>query len=291
MAITITSNSAASTTAYHLYRANDSLKSSYDRLTSGLRLNRAKDDVAGFAISTRMETAIRERNTTIKNVNDAIAMTQVADNGLQEGAFLLQRMTELAVQAANGTASSSDRQSLDDEFSQLKAQLDHLANHVTFNNQKLLDSSMSGKKIEIGGATGSAGTLEWLSTNSSSAQLSSSEGVFSSWWSAADGSALSQPSILTQSDAETAIATLSSAIGNIATQRTRIGAFENRLQAIASVLSQSSIELSSARSKIRDADMADEMSKMTSHSIVQNASAALLAQANQQPTLAMKLFS
>ncbi|WP_130470830.1 flagellin [Candidatus Magnetaquicoccus inordinatus] len=291
MAITITSNSAASTTAYHLYRANDSLKNSFERLASGLRLNRAKDDVAGFAISTRMEVAIRERSTAFKNVNDAIAMTQVADNGLQEGALLLQRMWELAVQAANGTAGTGDRQSLEDELNQLKAQLDHLADNTTFNNQKLLDGSMNGKKIEIGGMLGSTGTLQWLSTNDNSAQLSSREGVFSAWWSAADGSSLNPPSILTQSDAEAAIGTLSSAIANIASQRTRIGAFENRLQAIANTLSQSSIELHSARSKIRDADMADEVAKMTSHSIVQNASTALLAQANQQPSLAKQLFS
>ncbi|MBF0095769.1 MAG: hypothetical protein HQM04_01710 [Magnetococcales bacterium] len=291
MAITITSNSAASTTAYHLYRATDSLKSSYERMASGLRLNRAKDDVAGFSITTRMETAIRERTTAIKNVNDAISMTQVADNSLQEGASLLQRMWELAVQSANGTANTQDRQSLEDEFNHLKTQLDHLADNTTFNNQKLLDGSMSGKKIEIGGASGMSGTLEWLSTNESSAQLSSREGVYSAWWSSADGSALTAPSILTQSDAEEAIGTLSSAVTNIATQRTRIGAFENRLQAIADTLTQSSIELSSARSKIRDADMADELSKMTSRSIIQNASTALLAQANQQPALAKQLFA
>ncbi|MEO5341411.1 MAG: flagellin FliC [Magnetococcus sp. MYC-9] len=288
MAITISSNAASLRTAQSLSVASNSLKGSFERLSSGLRIRWAKDDVAGFSISTRMETRIRDQNQALQNVGDAIAMTQIADAGLKEGAQVMQRMWELAVQAANGTYGATDRQSLDDEFSQLKTQLEQLASHTEYNGQKLLDGSMSGKKIQIGGTDAATSTLEWLSVDARAAQLTQPEAVYSAWWNTTGGTS---PSILTQEQAEQAIGDLSTAINSIATQRTRIGSFETRLQSIQSNLQQASVETSTALSKIRDADMAHETASLASNTIIQNATTAILAQANQQPALAMKLFS
>ncbi|MBF0161687.1 MAG: flagellin FliC [Magnetococcales bacterium] len=286
MSIIISSNASSLRTANTLSTATRAVNTSYERLASGLRINQAKDDVAGFSISTRMEVKLREQNQVLQNVGDAISMTQIADSGLREGSQIMQRMQELAVQAANDTYPEADRQSMEDEFQTLNRQLEHLATYTEFNGQKLLDGSMSGKKIQVGGANH---TLEWLSMDGNTARLTSSEAVYSAWWSSlSEGDA---PSILSQSQAEKTLGDIGTAITNLATQRTRIGAFENRLRSIQDNLLQAHTETSSARSKIRDADVAQETALLTSHSIIQNATTAILAQANQQPTLAMKLFS
>ncbi|MBF0585272.1 MAG: flagellin FliC [Magnetococcales bacterium] len=286
MALTINSNASALGTAYRLDRATFALKTSFDRLASGLRINQAKDDVAGFSISTRMESKIREHNKAIQNVGDAISMTQIADSGLQEGAQAMQRMWELAVQASNDTYNETDRQSLNDEFSQLKKQLEFLAMHTEYNGIKVLDAEMIGKKIQVGDEINIGGTLEWLSVDNTEAKLPPNEAVYSTWWSEAGD----EPQLLTQEQAEAALGAISGAINTIASQRTRIGAFESRLHAIQDNLLHASVEVSSARSKIRDADMAQESAAMVRNTITQNASVAVLAQANQQPKMAMQLF-
>ncbi|MEO5364162.1 MAG: flagellin FliC [Magnetococcus sp. DMHC-8] len=289
MAITITSNASALRSAHTLTRTTGALNHAFDRLASGLRINQAKDDVAGFAIATRMETRIREQNKAIQNVGDAISMTQIADGGLQGGAQIMQRMQELAIQSANDTYGATDRQSMEDEFNQLKTQLQHLADHVQFNGQKLLDGSMNGRKIQIGGAEDATGMLEWLSVDGNQAQLTQREAVYSAWW-ATQGGTVPTPSILTQEQAEQAIGAINDAITNVATQRTRLGAFESRLHSIQDNLMQATTEVTAARSKIRDVDLALESANLASRSIIQNATTAVLAQANQQPVLAMKLL-
>jgi len=122
----------------------------FERLSSGLRINSAKDDAAGLSVSTRMEAQIREHNQAIRNVNDGISMAQVAEGGMQEAMNTLQRMRELAVQSANGTYSSTDRANLETELTQLNSQLNSIASDTEFNGQKLLDGSFTGKKIQIG---------------------------------------------------------------------------------------------------------------------------------------------
>lgn len=285
MSLTIISNAEALRTINTLSRTSNALNHSFGRLASGLRINMAKDDVAGFSISTRMESKIREQNKGIQNVGDAISMTQIADSGLKEGAHIVQRMWELAVQSANDTYNESDRQSLNDEFNQLNTELGRLTMHTTFNGQKLLDEGMIGKKIQVGNEIDPGGTLEWLSVNDAEANLSLRETGYGNWWSDNE-----PPGLLTQEQAEETLGILGQVIDNIGAQRTRIGAFEARLLAIQDNLSQAVIEHSSARSKIRDADIAQEAVSLTAHTITQNASAAILVQANQQPRLAMQLF-
>ncbi|MBF0461574.1 MAG: flagellin [Magnetococcales bacterium] len=291
MAIFISSNTYAQSAAYALSTNSGSLNSAFERLSSGLRINRAKDDVAGLAISTHMDTAIRSQNQSIQDLGDAISMTQIADGGLQDGAQIMQRMRQLAVQSANDANGPSDRQSLQDEFAQLKTQLDQLTANTEFNGQNLLDGSMDGKKIQVGGAGNATDTLTWLSTDNSRVAAAQQGAVLSDWWSAATTAAGgSPPSLLTQDQSEAAIGTLSDAIDAVASQRAQVGAFENRLTSLQNSLSSSVVNISAARSRIQDADIAQETAKMTSRSIIQSATAAVLAQANQQPELAMKLL-
>ena len=150
MSLTINSNSMALNAQRNLVRSNNALATVFKRLSSGMRVNSAKDDAAGLSVSTRMEAQIREHNQAIRNVNDGISMAQVAEGGMQEAMNTLQRMRELAVQASNDTYSSSDRANLETELDQLKAQLNSIASDTEFNGQKLLDGSLTGKKIQIG---------------------------------------------------------------------------------------------------------------------------------------------
>ena len=291
MSIIINSNMYALNTAKELSSATRVLNNSFERLASGLRINQAKDDVAGFSISTRMEVAIREQNQGIQNVADAISMTQIADSGLQESANILHRMRELAIQSSNDTYEETDRQSMEDEFLQLNTQLDHLTTYTEYNGQNLLDGSMVGKKIEVGGTNGSSRTLEWLSVEGTETEtaITFDDEVSGIWWVNVEEEEL--PSLLSQGEAEQALGHISTALTNLAAQRTRIGAFESRLHSIQDNLSRSSLEVSAARSKIRDVDMAQETATLTHSAIIQNATVAILAQANQQPALAMQLFS
>lgn len=286
MSLTIISNAAALRTIDTLSRSSNRLNQSFERLASGLRINMAKDDVAGFSISTRMESKIREQNRGIQNTGDAISMTQIADGGLKEGAHIVQRMWELAVQAANDTYGESDRQSMNDEFNQLNTELGRLTLHTTYNGQKLLHEEMIGKKIQIGDEVNIGGTVEWLSVNDAGTAVSLPETGYGSWWSGNEPEGL-----LTQEQAEKTLGVIGQAIDNIGAQRTLIGAFEARLFAMQNNLAQAVVENSSARSKIRDADLAQETASLAVNTITQDASAAILVQANQQPRLAMQLFS
>ena len=133
-----------------LMRSNNVLATVFKRLSSGMRINQAKEDSAGLSISTRMEAQIREHNQAIRNVNDGISLAQVAEGGMQESMNVLQRMRELAVQAANDTYNSGDRADMELELDQLKSQLDSIASDTEFNGQKLLDGSFVDKGLSVG---------------------------------------------------------------------------------------------------------------------------------------------
>ena len=150
MSLSINSNSMSLNAQRNLERSNKTLATVFKRLSSGMRINQAKDDAAGLSVSTRMEAQIREHNQAIRNVNDGISMAQVAEGGMQESMNVLQRMRELAVQAANDTYTSGDRADMELEIDQLKLQLDSIASDTEFNGQKLLDGSFTGKKFALG---------------------------------------------------------------------------------------------------------------------------------------------
>ena len=480
MSLTINSNSMALNAQRNLVRSNNALATVFKRLSSGMRINSAKDDAAGLSVSTRMEAQIREHNQAIRNVNDGISMAQVAEGGMQEAMNTLQRMRELAVQAANDTYTSGDRADLELELDQLKSHLNSIASDTEFNGQKLLDGSLTGKKIHVGendsvsldisqsvAATATAGTIsrdnllaEYTfdgnandssgngyngtvdgatltndrSENTDSAYifdgvndkveisgnqalgqltgdatvsfwtkisannfdggehriidkdsgdywifmiqnntlrlkvadvgnstenfniLTSDEVDSNAWYNIvstkngtnfsvyANGSliesrdttisnvlpaidlvfgysafwnsqyfegeiddvliydkALSQneiqsqltlndASVSTQSQAEVSISVIDNYIDAYSDQQASLGAFQNRLESISSNLATMSENTSQARSRIMDADIAQETANLTTASIIQQATVAILAQANQQPQIALQLL-
>jgi len=244
---------------------------SIEKLSSGLRINRAGDDAAGLAISEKMRGQIRGLDQAQRNAQDGISLIQTAEGALNETQSILQRMRELAVQSSNDTNVTADRTALQDEMTQLISEIDRISTNTEFNTQNLLDGSFTGKQIHIGANSGQAITLTVLTMS---------------------GGALSINGLTigTQTGANAAITTINNAIEKVSTERSKLGAFQNRLEHTINNLGTSSENLTAAESRIRDVDMAKEMMEQTKNSILAQASQAMLAQANQQPQGVLQLL-
>ena len=276
MAIVINTNIASLNAQRNLNTSQLGLNRSMQRLSSGLRINSAKDDAAGLAISDRMTAQIRGLNQAARNAQDGISMAQSAEGALNETTNLLQRMRELSVQSANDTNTSNDRSSLQAEFKQMQAEIQRIAKDTQFNNRGLLDGKTSGTsaaKFHIGANAGQTLTL-----------------AIASMGIAALGVNSAAASIGTQTAANGAITTIDSAIGKVDTERGKLGAVMNRLESTIANLSNVSENISASRSRIIDADIAQETSAMTKNNILQQAGVSVLAQANQTPQLALSLL-
>jgi len=274
MALTINTNVASLNAQRNLGASQSSLQTSMQRLSSGLRINSAKDDAAGLAISDRMTSQIRGLNQAVRNANDGISLAQTAEGALQETTNLLQRMRELAVQSSNGTNTSSDRASLDAEFQQLTAEIDRIAGNTSFNSQNILDGTFaSGSEVvfQVGADGG-----QTISVAIADAGIS--------------GLGVNSNDVKTFSAAQAAISAIDSAISTVDTIRGDLGAVQNRLESTIANLSNVSENVSAARSRILDADIAQETSNMTKFNILQQAGTSILAQANQAPQLALSLL-
>jgi len=273
MAVIINTNVASLNAQRNLNRSQMGLQRSMQRLSSGLRINSAKDDAAGLAISDRMTAQIRGLNQAARNAQDGISLAQTAEGALDETTNLVQRMRELAVQAANDTNTTSDRKSLNDEFQQLKAEITRIASKTQFNGKQILDGTLSvtGVNFQVGANAG-----EYISITINSM--------------GATGLGISNNTVSTRAQASAAIAALDTALKRIDTQRGELGAKQNRLESTISNLSNVSENLSAARSRIRDADIAQETSEMTKNNILQQAGVSILAQANQTTQLALGLL-
>jgi flagellin len=257
----------------NLGSANNSMGKSLEKLSSGLRINRAGDDAAGLAISEKMRGQIRGLDMATKNAQDGISLIQTAEGALTETHSMLQRMRELAVQSANDTNVDADRTALQDEISQLSSEIDRIANNTEFNTQKLLNGSFSAKTFHIGANKDQAITLSI--GNMQTASLATGMGTVT---------------VSTQADANTAISTIDAAINSVSTERAKLGAVQNRLEHTVNNLSVSSENLTAAESRIRDVDMAREMMKFTKDQILLQSSNAMLAQANQLPQNVLSLL-
>jgi len=404
MALTINTNIASLNAQRNLGKSQNDLSQSMERLSSGLRINSAKDDAAGLAISDRMTSQIRGLNQASRNANDGISMSQTAEGALQESTNILQRMRELAVQSANDTNSASDRASLDAEVIQLKEEIDRIAVTTEFNGRKVIDGTMTDATFQVGanagvnqtisfsissartadlgeetgytayvpetlgaytggsggfgftqvagagsstgsvtiavasitaGATDPSGTviLSGMSTGSVTATVvvttiaggitaSSADvaGVINADSQAnalvlasgntttAVAGALAQTtvgnavvdaagtttvnnlSVATRSQAVVTIASIEKALEEIDTIRGGLGAVQNRFESTIANLNNVSENLSAARSRILDADIAMETSAMTKSNILQQAGVSILSQANQTPQLALQLL-
>lgn len=258
-----------------LSMTNASLQKSLEKLSSGLRINRAADDAAGLAISEKMRAQIRGLNQAIRNAQDGISLIQTAEGALNESHSILQRMRELAVQSANDTNTDADRKQIQDEVSQLIAELDRIANTTEFNTQVLMSGGFSG--------TGNGLTFH-IGANSGQILILK----IGNMRAAALG--VSGLSVSTLAKASAAITTIQNAIDKVSTQRSALGAVQNRLEHTIANLGVASENLSAAESRIRDVDMAQEMMNFTRTQILVQAGTAMLAQANMAPQAVLKLL-
>lgn len=312
MALTINTNVASLNAQRNLGASQSNLNKSMQRLSSGLRINSAKDDAAGLAISDRMTAQIRGLNQASRNANDAISMAQTAEGALQESTNILQRMRELAVQASNDTNTSADRTSLNAEVSQLLSEIDRIASTTSFNGQVLLNGGFSGSNngavfqvganagqtitVNVGAANQSALGLAGVASTNTTVTTYATGSLGGGTMSIATGtstvanSGVAALNINTFTAAQSAITTIDAAINTIDTIRGDLGAVQNRFESTIANLNNVAENLTAARSRILDADIAQETSAMTKNNILQQAGVSILAQANQAPQLALSLL-
>ncbi|MEL5865101.1 flagellin [Clostridium cochlearium] len=246
-----------------------------EKLSSGLRINRAGDDAAGLAISEKMRAQIRGLNQASRNAQDGISLIQTAEGALTESHSILQRMRELAVQSANDTNVAVDRSEIQKEIDQLSQELTRISDNTEFNTQNLLGGNFEGT-FHIGANEGQDIKLK---INGMGAKALSVEGA-----SAAG------INVSTQKSASAAITTINKAIENVSAERSKLGAYQNRLEHTIANLDNSSENLQAAESRVRDVDMAKEMMNFSKNNILQQAAQAMLAQANQAPQGVLQLL-
>lgn len=270
---------------------NTATSKSMEKLSSGFRINRAGDDAAGLAISEKMRGQIRGLKQAMRNAQDGISLIQTAEGALSETHAILQRMRELAVQAATDTNTMTDRKELQKEINQLLDEIDRIGNNTEFNTQKLLDGTYSAKKIHIGANEGQNMdiTIGDMRTSVLGAAAGSGSGSISSL-RVNDVDNATSGGVLTQSGANAAITIINRAIEQVSAERSKLGAIQNRLEHTIANLGTSAENLQAAESRIRDLDMAEEIMAFTKNSILQQAATAMLAQANQQPQTVLQLL-
>jgi flagellin len=287
MSLSILTNTTAMQTEIGLSKSSNAVSQAMQRLSSGLRINSAADDAAGYAISQGLTAQVNGLQQASQNVSDATSMVQTADSALNNVQSMLQRVSELAVQYQNGDLSSSDKSDIQSEVNQLTQEVDRQKGSVQFNGINLLDGSAgtSGTGVTFQVGPGSTDTLTVSFGNiEGSGGLDSSVG-FSSWSNAATGG---QVFDLSQSNA---VSLINGAINNISTMAATLGAVQNRLQYTSNAISVTQENMSSSLSNIQDVNMATEMTTMTQQQVLQQAGTAMLAQANSQPQLVLKLIT
>ncbi|MBF0357436.1 MAG: flagellin FliC [Magnetococcales bacterium] len=272
MSLTINTNIASMNATRQLSKSTGTLGKTFERLSSGLRINTAKDDAAGLAISTRMTAQVRGMNMAMRNANDAISVLQIAEGALDETTNALQRMRELAVQSANGTMTSSDRLSLELEVTQLLLEIERISTSTKFNGKSLINGAQAGGlTFQVG-----ANVTETLVVS-----VGSAGGIALS---------VSNTTISTAATASAAMTQIDTALDSVSDIRANLGAYQNRFESLLANVSNVVENTTAARSRITDADIAVETASLTKNAIMQQASTAILAQANQQPQIALQLL-
>jgi len=265
----INTNLLSSIVQSNLSRSSNDVTQATERLSSGLRINSAKDDAAGLAIAARFETQIRGMNVAVRNANDAISLAQTAEGATDAMADILQRMRELAVQSANDSNDQDARDALDLEFQALSTELDRIATSTTFNGEAILAGDAGAKNFQVGanaGDTISITTTDLQTLNASVGDIKSA------------------------ANAGTAMGALDTAIDTLNSERSTYGATMSRLDYTVKNLQNNIVNSEAARSRIMDADFAAETAKLTRAQILQQAGVGMLAQANQQPQLVLSLL-
>jgi flagellin len=257
-----------------LSRNSVNLSTAMERLSTGLRINSAKDDAAGLAIADRMNSQVRGMTVAIRNANDGISMAQTAESAMGTITDTLQRMRDLGVQAANmGAVGSGDRQKLQLEFKQLSSEINRIIGNTTFNDKKILAGSMKGANFQIGAGT--------AANNQISITVSSLSKVAGISALTAAAAAVSIGSNATSTKIKSAVDQIDLAIKNVDSFRATLGAVQNRFTTTIANLQSSVQNQSAAKSRIMDADFAAETANLSRSQILQQAGTAMLAQANQ----------
>ena len=284
MSLSILTNTSAMQTQISLNNSSDAVSTAMQRLSSGLRINSAADDAAGYAISQGLTSQVNGLQQASQNVSDATSMVQTADSALNNVQSMLQRVSELAVQYQNGDLSTSDKSDIQGEVNQLTQEIDRQRGAVQFNGINLLDGSAgTGGAVTFQVGPSSSDTLSVSFQNiESSSNLGTS--AFS-WTQASTGGTVFD---LSQTGAVSAIST---AINNISSLAATLGAVQNRLQYTSTSISTTQENMSSSLSSIQDVNMASEMTTLTQQQVLQQAGTAMLAQANSQPQLVLKLIT
>ncbi|PQZ05576.1 flagellin N-terminal helical domain-containing protein [Cronobacter sakazakii] len=273
----INTNLLSLTTQTNLNKSQSALGTAIERLSSGLRINSAKDDAAGQAIANRMTSQVKGMTQAARNANDGISLVQTAEGNLNEINTNLQRIRELAVQAANDTNGSTDLTSISTEITQRLLEIDRIADSANFNGKKLLDGTATDFNIQVGAGTGDSDTIKIKTDALINAKATSLDPNL-------------KDAISNNADAKRFIDAADNAIAAVDTARSNLGAIQNRFESTINNLNNSINNLSAAQSRIQDADYATEVSNMSRAQILQQAGTSVLSQANQVPQSMLSLL-
>ena len=287
MASVINTNLLSLNAQRNVSNSQASLATSLQRLSSGLRVNSAKDDAAGLAISERLNAQVRGSNVAIRNANDGISLSQTAEGALAKVTDSLQRMRELAVQARNATNTSADKDSLDKEFGELSKEIQRVLGGTTFNGRAILATSAAGTQtFQVGANTTSNDRIDVVTTDMTTAtEITTVAGTDNTGAgravidNTAGGGAI-----------DTVISNIDTAVNKVSSERANLGAAQNRFDQVISNLQISVENQSAARSRITDADFAQETANLSRANILQQAGNAMIAQANQLPSQVLSLL-
>ncbi|MBU1391010.1 MAG: flagellin FliC [Gammaproteobacteria bacterium] len=272
MAITVNTNVTSLKAQKNLNTSAGGLATSMERLSSGLRINSAKDDAAGLAISNRLNSQVRGLDVGMRNANDAISIAQISEGAMQEQTNMLQRMRDLTVQAENGSNSTDDLTALQSEIDELALEITAIGDTTAFGSTKLLNGDFSaGKTFQVGHQEGEDITISVKATNAGALSVNAL-------------------SVGTSTGRSTALAAIDKAINTIDSQRANLGAKQNRLAYNISNSANTQANVADAKSRIVDVDFAKETSQMTKNQVLQQTGSAMLAQANQLPQVALSLL-
>ncbi|OKY24706.1 MULTISPECIES: flagellin N-terminal helical domain-containing protein [Thalassotalea] len=272
MALVVNSNIASINSQRQLANSTNSLSTNFERLSSGKRINSAKDDAAGLQISSRLTAQINGLNQASRNANDGISLAQTAEGALEEYTNTLQRMRTLSVQALNGSNSAADRTALDSEFQELETELTRISTDTGFAGESLLNGTYTGKVFQVGADNNQGITLSIGQNFTAASVLSSIVGV------------------TTATAASASLAKIDAALVTVNDTRADLGAKQNRFSSIIRSNDNTSQNLSASRSRIQDTDYAAESAALARSTVLQQASSSMLAQANQQPQIALSLL-
>ena len=285
MAVTVGSNISSLQAQRRLATATEGLSRTFERLSSGQRINRASDDAAGLAIADNLRAQARVGAVAIRNANDGISTIAIADSALGEIGNVLSRLGELAEQSANGVFSVTQRSALANEFIALSSEIERIATVTEFNGVKLL-SGNNNLVLQVGFNSGSTSQISFQGVQGTLQALGLATGGSSVLTYSINGSTISEG----QSASRLALDAINNAISSLASTRGTLGAVESRLNVAITSLTVARENFLAAESRIRDVDVATEAAELTRLGILQQAGAAVLAQANQQPSLALSLI-